>query len=148
MATYHPHVRTMAIGFRATLLGCLLLTGCGESSGTVRVTGRVTFDGRSPPAPCVVLFAPLDAAARVRPGSATCSSNGSFSANSFRAGDGLLPGRYKVSVRCIKDWGDENTLPTSFVPDGFVFPELTVGNTPPPPLQIDVSRATTGRSTP
>ena len=138
MACCHPRLRQRAEAFRAALIACLLVTGCGESSGTVRVTGRVTFDGQSPPAPCVVLFAPLDANARVRPGSATCSSNGSFSASSFRAGDGLLPGRYQVRVRCIKDWGDENTLPTSFVPDGFVFPELDVGDTPPPPLRIEI----------
>jgi hypothetical protein len=38
---------------------------------------------------------------RIRPGHAEFGTDGKFVVTSFKKGDGLLPGRYWVNIRCI-----------------------------------------------
>lgn len=87
------------------LLAALLLAaaGCGSNlPQTVKVAGRVTFDGQPPPAAGSVLFLPVEAAEGfpLRPGSGAFSANGEFQALTFEPGDGLMPGKYLISIEC------------------------------------------------
>jgi hypothetical protein len=121
---------------RLVLPIALLMTGgCGPNLGLVPVTGRVTFAGKSPPAECSLIFAPADAASKLRPGVAICDSSGYFRAGSYKLGDGLLPGRYRPRLRCI-DFANatETKPPVDHVPEGF---ELPVFEVPSQGVEID-----------
>ena len=103
--------------------------GCGPNLGLVPVTGRVTFAGKSPPAECSLIFAPADAASKLRPGVAICDSSGYFRAGSYKLGDGLLPGRYRPRVRCINFANATETKPPiDHVPEGFELPVFEVSS--------------------
>lgn len=82
----------------------LVLSGCQENRGLVPVTGRVTFDGLRPPKPGQVTFGPVEPAAGFpqRPGGAAFDADGNFTVSSYQPGDGLTPGRYRVSVYCVE----------------------------------------------
>ena len=54
------------------------------------------------------------------------------------ARDGLLPGRYRASIRCLKSFGDETTAVSSHVPEGFVGPEFTVPEKPAAPVTVTI----------
>jgi hypothetical protein len=122
----------------ALVAALVVLTGCQPNYGTVQVTGRVTFAGKPPPASCAVFFMPLDSSMKARPGIALCDANGGFRAGSYNPRDGLLPGRYRASVRCLKSLGDETTAASSHVPDGFVGPEFTVTEKPAAPVNVTI----------
>jgi hypothetical protein len=116
-------------------IALLMTGGCGPNLGLVPVTGRVTFAGKSPPAECSLIFAPADAASKLRPGVAICDSSGYFRAGSYKLGDGLLPGRYRPRLRCI-DFANatETKPPVDHVPEGF---ELAVFEVPSQGVEID-----------
>jgi len=139
-------MQTERIVLRRILLGSVVLAtlnaGCHPDRGTIAVRGRVRFDGGPPPAACAVIFAPLSVDGRTRPGSANCAADGSFWAGSYRMGDGLLPGRYRAVVRCLRDFGDENRQAQSHVPAEFVPPEFEVPADPAQPLQLDIDITT------
>lgn len=92
-------------GPTAALAASLVVTlaGCGNNlPQTVRVTGRVTFDGQPPPAAGIVYFLPVEAAPGFssRPATGDFGPDGAFRATSFEPGDGLMPGRYQMHVEC------------------------------------------------
>ena len=98
----------------------LILTACGSNlPKTVRVSGRVTFDGKAPPAAGSVYFLPVEAAEGFpsRPATGEFDATGHYRATTFEAGDGLMPGKYIMSIEC---WQSPPTLegtPTkSYVP--------------------------------
>jgi hypothetical protein len=122
----------------AFVASLLVLTGCQPNYGTVQVTGRVTFDGKPPPASCAVYFMPLDSTMKARPGIAVCDASGGFRAGSYNPRDGLLPGRYRANVRCLKSLGDETTAASSHVPAGFMGPEFTVPEKPAAPVTVTI----------
>jgi len=107
----------------AAVAGCLLMTsiaGCGGSGvETVPVVGVVTVDGRRPPGPGVIFFQPIEVALGQpqRPATASFDRNGRFAAQSFDPGDGLVPGKYQVSLHC---WevppNPDGNQPKSFIP--------------------------------
>ncbi len=125
-----PCIRpSLAIGFVL-----IALVGCGRDNGLqiVPVSGKVTFAGGPCPAAGTVTFTPLEVAAGLprRPASGTFHEDGTFFVTSFKKGDGLIPGRYKVTVSCdsgLPDprspdpWGD-----VSYVAKGYEPPELVV----------------------
>jgi len=126
---------------RITPPGVLLLVaavsagGCGtQRPETVRVSGRVTFNGQPLPKSGVVYFAPLEAAEGFpqRPGMGTFDEEGYFSATTWEEGDGLMPGRYKVAFDCWeRPPTAEGPQPKNHVPDEYRDPagstiELTV----------------------
>lgn len=85
------------------LVAALPLLGCGDSGlPMVKVKGQVTFDGGPCPAVGSISFQPLEVAEGLplRPGNATFDTDGYYSASSFGEGDGLVPGRYRIKVRC------------------------------------------------
>ena len=122
------------------VVACLLVVGCGRSSGTVPVTGRVAIGGQPPTAECVVMFVPHgEADGPLRAGKAVCDEQGSFSATTFRLGDGLVPGRYRALVRCVISGSSESAPPVSLVPAGYEYPVFDVpGDSPRVELTIDV----------
>jgi hypothetical protein len=96
----------IAKALRAAIpLLCFLLVGvigaCTRGGPeTVTVRGTVEFDGRPQPSVCSVFFAPLEVAgdAPRRPALAKLSPEGTFSVTSFKPGDGLVPGTYRVKI--------------------------------------------------
>lgn len=118
------------VGWLAAL--AIAISGCGgESLPLVSVKGVVTFGGGDCPAPGNVTFQPLEVAAGLphRPASAKFGTDGRFEATSFRPGDGLVPGSYKVSITCYtglpdpssKDpFGDINEVPSDYAPEVLV----------------------------
>jgi hypothetical protein len=106
------------------------------------VGGRVTFDGGPCPAPGNVTFTPIvvEAGLPRRPASGSFQTDGEFTVTSFNEGDGLVPGRYRVTVTCFSGlpdptspdpWGD-----VSYVPKNYKPPELLVESASDP---IEVS---------
>jgi hypothetical protein len=89
-------------GFRSIVLSALLLlltSGCGSSGPEfVPVTGVVTLDGQ-PVAEAGVLFTPVEGG---RPGRAGTDSQGQFVISTFKTGDGLLVGKYAVTVAKVE----------------------------------------------
>lgn len=111
--------------------------GCGQSRGLVPVRGRVTFAGRNPPAVVSMTFVPNDMPANLkdsgtepRLGSAVTASDGSFTASTFHAGDGLRPGTYEVRLVCqdIPPAAVHSASIKDFVPAGFSAPPLVVSS--------------------
>jgi hypothetical protein len=81
----------------------LLLTSCGSGlPQTIPVSGRVTFDGQPPPAAGNVQFLPVEAAEGFpqRPASGAFGTDCQFRAQTFEPGDGLMPGKYLLSIEC------------------------------------------------
>jgi hypothetical protein len=115
-------------------LTIVVLGGCKRGNGLpmVPVSGKVTFAGGTCPAPGNVTFTPIevDAGLPRRPGSGLFKTDGQLVVSSFSEGDGLVPGRYKVTITCYsglpdprsKDpWGDVSYVPRTYQP-----PELLV----------------------
>jgi hypothetical protein len=108
-------------------------TGCGDSGlSIVPVSGKVTFSGGPCPAAGNVGFTPISVEPGLphRPGSGQFREDGTFQVTSFKKGDGLVPGRYRVTVMCFSGlpdprsrdpWGD-----VSYVPKDYQAPELVV----------------------
>lgn len=111
----------------------VMTAGCGgHGLPIVPVRGVVTFDGGACPAPGTVTFTPIEVAEGLpsRPGMASFREDGVFAVTSFREGDGLLPGRYRVTIACdagLPDptspdpWGD-----VSYVTKGYQPPEMMI----------------------
>jgi hypothetical protein len=107
----------------------LVLAGCGpDRPDTVRVRGKVTFDGEAPPAPGMVYFAPVEVAQGVprRPGRGPFDLDGEFTVTSFSEGDGLVPGTYRVRVECWKKAPTMDAPGESYVAAAFHPPTVNV----------------------
>lgn len=117
----------------ATLMVAIAGTGgCSRPPAPlVSVTGRVTFAGESPPDACRVFFAPVFSTAPggkpMRPATADCAPDGTFSAVSFNVHHGLRPGRYEARVTCWKvPPSASNPLGVSHVPADWTPPVIDV----------------------
>lgn len=102
----------------------IVVSGCGPNGPkTIPVSGKITYDGGPWPKPGKLTFPCIVAAEGFsnRPGSAEFDVDGNFVAGSYRVGDGLLPGRYKVNVECWETPPamDESSPGKSYVPDDF-----------------------------
>ena len=86
------------------------LAGCGNSMPqTVKVTGKVTFDGKAPPGPGIVYFLPMEAAAGLplRPATGDFGADGLYRTTTFEQNDGVMPGKYKIYIEC---WEQEPNM--------------------------------------
>jgi hypothetical protein len=109
------------------------LAGCGGSDlPLVPVSGTVTFGGNSPPIKGSMVFnqvpgSGIEGLPR-RPGRGRFSTDGRFAATTFRDGDGLLPGRYRIVIICVDgEPGPGRPFDQiSFVPAGWEPEELVV----------------------
>jgi hypothetical protein len=124
--------RRMAI--QVLLATCWAVVGCGSSDmPLVPVTGQVTFAGGPCPAPGRISFSPAaGASTSARPAWAKFDTDGQYAATSFTEGDGLLPGRYHVTITCYNGLPDPrnpdsvndiNLVPKDFRPDELVVEE-------------------------
>src|SRR6478736_4664490 len=83
----------------------VLISSCGSNlPKTIRVSGRVTFDGQPPPGPGTVYFLPQEASEGFpsRPATGDFDSAGVFKATTFDPGDGLMPGKYTMHIECYQ----------------------------------------------
>ena len=85
------------------LIGLLTL-GCNSPHGTVKVTGKLTVNGESPPAKGTITFTPVKPADGfpMRPAMAEFGPDGNYAARTFAPNDGLLPGSYQVAIECYE----------------------------------------------
>jgi hypothetical protein len=96
-----PRLRPAAI--LVALASLLVLSGCRPSGeALVPVAGKITYGGGPWPCGGMLFFTPAKSAdaVTVRPGWARFAVDGTFHATSFKEGDGLFPGRYRVAVQC------------------------------------------------
>jgi hypothetical protein len=111
------------------LLTCLMLSGCWNNlPKTIRVSGRVTFDGRPPPGPGTVYFLPQEAGEGFpsRPATGDFGADGQFRATTFEPGDGLMPGKYLMSVESWESPPNMSGNPVkSFVPKKYQSPQTS-----------------------
>jgi hypothetical protein len=116
----------------AFVIAMLGVLGCKRNElPLVPVRGQVKFAGAACPAQGNVTFAPVEVEAGLprRPGSAAFQTDGQFAVTSFQKNDGLLPGRYKVSVTCYSGlpdpassdpWGDVSYVPNDYQPQELI----------------------------
>ena len=107
----------------------LVLASCGSGlPRTIPVSGQVTFDGKPPPAAGSVLFLCTEPAEGypVRPASAAFDTTGNFQAQTFEPGDGLMPGKYVISIECWDTPPNMQGNPgKSFVPRKYQNPQTS-----------------------
>jgi len=104
---------------RLILIG-ILLTGCGSNlPKTIRVHGRVTYDGQPPPGPGTVYFLPTEPAEGfpTRPAMGDYDKTGNYKVTTFEPGDGLMPGKYIMHIESWESPPNMEGKPVkSFVP--------------------------------
>lgn len=92
---------------------------------TVPVEGVLTSGGSSWPVSGTLFFTPVDPAPGLprRPGWAQFTPEGQFRVTTFRAGDGLIPGKYQAAVEAFASpWRIDQPRPASCVPPQFASP--------------------------
>jgi hypothetical protein len=86
------------------LMVVLSLSGCSgnQRPTTIAVTGNVSFAGR-PLASGAITFYPDEARQETttRPALGVIDKDGRYSLSTFRAGDGVMPGSYRVSIESL-----------------------------------------------
>ena len=109
----------------ASRLGVILLfalcCGCGGRREIVPVTGHVTVDGGQLPTDGALYFLPIEPADTyvARPGLGLFDAAGNYSVKTG-ASDGLVPGRYQVTVECWKSPPNMEGKPViSYLPDKY-----------------------------
>jgi hypothetical protein len=126
----------------------LLLAGCGPSRGTIPLEGRVTRAGGPPPNRGRVIFSPLVVNGETEPAPAgrfalgVFDAGGAYRASSFTEGDGILPGRYEVSVE-FGDMQPSGPNPHDFhsqpaSPDRALGPPLEIRANGPRSIRYDI----------
>ena len=90
--------------YQLTALVCLaLMAGCGSGGPKlVPVRGTITYGGGAWPKAGVVYFTPAEPTSALpqRPALGKFDSSGHLTVTSFKEGDGLMPGTYRVGVEC------------------------------------------------
>jgi hypothetical protein len=87
--------------FAIVVIVLICLGGCGpDRPKTVGISGRVTINGNEPGEVGQLYFTPLKTAEGYssRPASGAFTPDGNYHVMSWAADDGLVPGRYAVSV--------------------------------------------------
>ena len=88
------------------LTAILLAAGCGDGRDARYPTGgTVTVDGE-PLKFGSVTFMPIQGTTKARPGGGSLSSDGTYQISSFTPNDGLLKGKYKVSITGTEPMGE------------------------------------------
>ena len=103
---------------------CLLLVvtvGCHRAGPEmVTVQGEITLNGGSWPKPGIVYFTPESASSGmpIRPAIGVFDTRGALTVTSARKGDGLVPGKYRISLECweVPPRVGSPTIPKSYVP--------------------------------
>lgn len=95
-------MRTSFLQYLAFALLGTTVTGCGNPSPMVPVSGRISMDDSPLPTAGTVYFTPIEAFGGhpLRPASANFETDGNYSVSSFADAEGLFPGEYRVHVHC------------------------------------------------
>ena len=108
----------------------LCCTGCSKSPlEMVPVSGRITMDDGPLPVSGMIWFVPLDVpeGLPMRPAASKFETDGEFSARSFEPGDGLVPGRYRIWIQCLKEpISIERPEGVSYIDTSYEWPELVI----------------------
>lgn len=111
------------------------LLGCSpDPLQKVQVQGTVTFDGGACPERGRVTLSPLEVpdGLPMRPASGSFGTDGKYKVFSFRPGDGVVPGKYRVSISCFDPTkvssvpSDAQIRAASYVGESFEPKELVV----------------------
>jgi hypothetical protein len=90
------------VRFISLAVAIVTLSGCGgtDRPTTIPITGRVTLNGQPPGEVGKLFFTPTQPAAgyEKRPATAGYTADGNYRVMSWVPDDGLVPGRYTVSV--------------------------------------------------
>lgn len=92
-------------GIYFSCLAILVLPGCGSNGPEiVPAEGRISYNGGAWPAEGIIYCNPVESPPGVpkRPCSGFFDTDGKLTFKTFKKGDGLIPGTYKVSVECWK----------------------------------------------
>ncbi len=123
----------LKIKFAGLALLLIAAAGCGGNGlPIVDVEGKVTFDGGECPSDGRILFKPIELNEGLpnRVGTAHFKTDGQFDVTTFDAGDGLMPGRYRVEITCISglpDFSKPDPLgAVSYIKAGYQPEELVV----------------------
>lgn len=116
------------------LLVVLFLAGCGGRSGQVPAKGIVLFKGQ-PLKNANVLLVPVGGG---RPASGRTGDDGTFTLGTYMAGDGAMPGAYRVGITVVPDSTDN--APAD--PDNPVAPETVKSSIPEKYAAPDTSELT------
>ena len=148
MTSRRLRMSSMHVAACAMALVTLQFAGCQRSEyPLVQVSGTVTFDGGSCPAPGNVTFQPLEIREGLpkRPASGRFGRDGRYAVNTFSNNEGVLPGRYRVEVTCFAGvpdpskpdpWGAVNYIAEKYKPA-----ELTIEPDSPTVIHnLDVPR--------
>ena len=97
----------------AVVLVCLLSVGAPSGCGnrrpqTAPVTGKVTLDGKQVTGG-VIFFYPEEG----RPATGIIGSDGTYVLQTFEAGDGAIPGKYRVTIQDHRTGGPPSTDPNA-----------------------------------
>ena len=107
-----------------------VISGCWSSGvETVPVQGRITFNDGPCPAAGGVYFTPISKSDDfpARPASGLFKTDGNFVVSSFKPGDGLVPGTYRVRIVCWQKQPDPVVGGgISYVPASYKPPELVI----------------------
>jgi len=87
----------MLVSLIVPVAGCGGDPGAGEKVETVPLTGTLLVDGQ-PRGAASIQFTPMDAEGGVRTSYALTESDGSFAATTYVTGDGIVPGKYKITL--------------------------------------------------
>ena len=134
-----PWWLTPAVCFLSVAL-LIICGGCEESIPVKRVRGKVTFNGQPPPKAGKIIFAAVSAADGLpaRPASGEFETDGEFRLTTFKPGDGLIPGTYRVNILCFREPPTlETRVSANYVPPSF-HPEIIVGLDDDEPLDITI----------
>jgi hypothetical protein len=128
------------------LVGAALLgvAGCGSDRPMVPVSGQVTYAGGEWPMAGTIGFTPTSSPTGTlsRAGSGNFGKDGSFEVGSYKSGDGLMPGVYRVKVSCV-DPSDftKSVAELDIVPKDFHVDDLVVeAGMDPIELNFDVPK--------
>jgi hypothetical protein len=101
----------------------LTLPGCSgdQRPTTIAVTGRVSVAGR-PLASGAITFYPdeIRHEAAARPAMGVIDKDGQYSLSTFRSGDGVMPGSYRVSIESLTS---ERSIERPDAQDTWAIPE-------------------------
>ncbi len=97
------------------IVAVVALSGCGEKTGTIPISGKVTYQGK-PLANARVTFAPK---AGGRPADGITNVDGQYKLGTYMAGDGALPGDYSVAISHSDV--DVTKPPSTEITDGAVY---------------------------
>ncbi|MEX2168315.1 MAG: hypothetical protein WD851_03320 [Pirellulales bacterium] len=94
-----------------SLVACSL-TGCGQTSSHLPVTGIVKFsDGTVPKGDIAsITFQPTAAGPGTKGASGNIGADGSFELRTVKPGDGALPGDYRVTVHVMQGYPDGKSM--------------------------------------